>query len=208
MSAVYHYDWDAIRAMWEAGDSASSIAKKSGMPSKQAICNHANSQGWQRVDEIDAELDIIPFDKLSVTQCIVVKEVAKGLPQKWAAAIAGVHETTVSDWKKLPEFANALQAATGVFVRKQLGKVTGSTDWRAGMALIERHPATRGDFVPPSAGKATGQFNFNVLGQVSVGFDRDNHGLPAQRNELIAVDVGGNGDESPRVFGTGIELAP
>ena len=56
MSAVYNYDWDAIRAMWEAGDSANSIAKKPGMPSKQAICQHANTEEWQRIDEIDAEL--------------------------------------------------------------------------------------------------------------------------------------------------------
>lgn len=174
MSTVYNYDWNAIRAMWEAGDSSSAIADKPGMPSKQAICNHANSEGWVRIEKPGPELDVIPFDGLTDKQRIVVTRMAKGLPQKWAAAYAGVSEDSVTRWKKeIPEFALALQAATAVFVDRQLAKVADSEDWRSGLALIERHPASRGDFSPPSAGRGMMIGNtFNVLGQVSVGIER------------------------------------
>jgi hypothetical protein len=209
MPSPVRYDWHAIRAMWEAGEAANSIAQKDGMPCKQAICQRANKEHWERIDGLDAELEVIPFEGLDDRQRTVVTRMAKGLPQKWAAAYAGVSEDTVTRWKQGNEaFAAALRAATAVFVDKQLGKVAESTDWRSGLALMERHPATRGEFVPPNAGRPAGQFNFNVLGQVSVGFDRDNHGLPSQRNELIAVDVGGDSHEPARISRTGIELAP
>lgn len=171
-NGVYQYDWNAIRAMWEAGESASAIARKDGMPCKQAICQKINAQGWTRVDDI-AELDVIPFDGLDDRQRIVVTRMAKGLPQRWAAKYAGVSEDTVTRWKQNNEaFAAALEAATAVFVDKQLAKVADSSDWRSGLALVERHPATRGDFAPPNAGRGLGQTTFNVLGQVQVGIER------------------------------------
>ena len=173
MSAVYNYDWGAIRAMWEAGEAATSIAKKAGMPCKQAICQRANKEEWQRVDALDAELEVIPFEGLDDRQRVVVTRMAKGLPQKWAAKYAGVSEDTVTRWKQSNQaFAAALEAATAVFVDKQLAKVAESSDWRSGLALVERHPATRGDFAPPNAGRGLGQTTFNVLGQVQVGIER------------------------------------
>jgi len=167
------YDWLSIRAMWEAGDSASSIAEKDGMPSKQAICNHANEEGWTKIDKPPPKLDVIPFDGLSQTQRVVVTEMAEGLPQKYAAAIAGVSERTVTLWKaENPAFSNAVQAAIGVMVKSQLGKIAKSDDWRSGLAMIERHPATRDDFAPANAHRGMTGTTFNVLGHVNLGFDR------------------------------------
>lgn len=190
--------WSQVRAMWEAGNSAGSISRKSGMPSKQSICVRAKSEAWERVDEHDAELDVIPFDGLSIEQQVVVKEMARGLPQKWAAAVAGVAEVTVSRWKtEHVDFAKAVQAATGVFVRRQLSKVVESQDWRSGLAMIERHPATRGEFSPPNVqrGMMVGP-TFNVLGQVQVGIQRGDYGLPEIGHESAVIDAGGLSDES------------
>ena len=199
------YDWDAIRAMWEAGDAATAIAKKPGMPTKQAICQKQAREGWERVDAIDPELEVIPFDRLSHQQAIVVTKMAKGLPQKWAAAYAGVSEDTVTRWKKTPDFAVALQAAQAVFVDKQLGKVSESTDWRSGLALMERHPTMRGDFKPPQ-----GNFiapTFNVLGQVQVGISRhDNLGLSSSGHEPALIDASRDGDEQGGESGSGGQL--
>lgn len=173
MSMPSKFDWLAIRAMWEAGDSASSIAEKEGMPSKQAICNHANDEGWTKIDKPPPKLDVIPFDGLSQTQRVVVTEMASGLPQKYAAAIAGVSERTVSLWKAENEaFANAVQAAIGVMAKAQLGKIAQSEDWRSGLAMLERHPATRDDFAPANAQRGMTGTTFNVLGHVNLGFDR------------------------------------
>jgi hypothetical protein len=173
MNAVLRYDWTAIRAMWEAGQAANSIAQNEGMPCKQAICQRAKKEGWERIDGLDVELEVIPFEGLDDRQRVVVTRIAKGLPQKWAAAYAGVSEDTVTRWKQGNEaFAAALQSATAVFVDKQLAKVADSSDWRSGLALVERHPATRGDFAPPNAGRGLGQTTFNVLGQVQVGIER------------------------------------
>jgi len=167
------YDWLAVRAMWEAGESASSIAEKDGMPSKQAICNHANEEGWTKIDKLPPSLDVIPFDGLSDKQRIVVTEMATGLPQRHAAAIAGVNEATVSVWKaENPKFLNACHAAVAVMARAQLGKITKSEDWRSGLAMLERHPATRDEFAPANSQRGIGQTTFNVLGHVNLGFDR------------------------------------
>ena|SRR5688572_12974801 len=91
----------------------------------------------------------------SDTQRVVVTEVAGGLPQKYAAAIAGVSESTVTRWKADDErFTRALQAAIGVMTKTQLRKIVQSDDWRSGLAMIERHPATRDDFAPANAQEA------------------------------------------------------
>jgi hypothetical protein len=168
------YDWLAVRAMWEAGESASSIAEKDGMPSKQAICNHANAEGWTKIDAPPTlQMEVIPFDGLSDKQRIVATEIAQGLPQRHAAAIAGVTEQTVSVWKaENPKFLHACQAAVAVMAKAALGKINKSEDWRSGLAMLERHPSTRDEFAPANAQRGIGQATFNVLGHVNLGFDR------------------------------------
>jgi hypothetical protein len=180
------FDWLAIRAMYEAGDSMSSISRKEGMPSKQAISKRAMDEGWTQIDKPPPKLDVIPFDGLSDTQRVVVTEMASGLPQKYAAAIAGVSERTVTLWKAENEaFRNAVQAAIGVMVKAQLGKITQSDDWRSGLAMIERHPATRDDFAPANAQRGMTGTTFNVLGHVNLGFDRIEERVKAQEPALI-----------------------
>ncbi len=181
------FDWLAIRAMYEAGDSMSSISRKDGMPSKQAISKRAMDEGWTQVDKpLELQMQVIPFDGLSDKQRVVVTEMAQGLPQKHAAAIAGVNETTVSAWKaESPSFRNACQAAIAVMARAQLGKITKSEDWRSGLAMLERHPATRDDFAPANAQRGMTGTTFNVLGHVNLGFDRIEERVKAQEPALI-----------------------
>lgn len=167
------FDWLAIRARFEAGDTISSISRSPGMPSKQAISRRAIDEEWTQIDKPPPELTVVNFDGLSETQCIVIKEVANGLPQKHAAAIAGVSERTVTGWKaEIPAFANALQAAVAVMARSQLNKIVKSDDWRSGLAMLERHPATREEFAPANAQRGLPGMSFNVLGHVNLGFDR------------------------------------
>jgi len=173
MRTPVKFDWIAIRAMFEAGDSISSIARHPGYPSKQAISRRSIDEGWTVIDAVPVEMELIPFDGLSETQRIVIKEVATGLPQRHAAAIAGVTEQTVSSWKAdNPKFLHAMHAAIAVMTRKQLGKITESADWRSGLAMLERHPATRDEFAPANAQRGMTGTTVNVLGHVNLGFDR------------------------------------
>lgn len=166
--------WEAVRAMWMAGNSASSIAKKDGMPCKQAICVKAKEEGWERIDEVDESLELIPFDGLDDRQRFAITKIAEGLPHRHAAALVGVHRTTLSDWiKNIPAFATALQAAIAAKTYRRLQKVESTEDWRAQSWLLERDKDSRDDFGAPKPIIApTGQFNFNVLGQVQVGLQR------------------------------------
>lgn len=166
--------WEAVRAMWMAGNSAHSIAQKEGMPSKQAICVKAKEEGWERVDEVDESLELIPFDGLTDRQRFAITKIAEGLPKKHAAALVGVHPTTVSDWiKDNPDFAKALQAAIAAKTYRRLQKVEKTEDWRAQSWLLERDKDSRDDFGAPKPVIAPmGQLNFNVLGQVQVGLQR------------------------------------
>jgi hypothetical protein len=172
MSQGYSADvWDAVKAMWMAGESASSIGQKDGMPSKQAICVRAKDEGWQRIDAIDEGMEIIPFDGLSDTQRIAVTEIARGMPYKDAAARAGVHPTTISDWiKHDPNFAKAKAAAVWVKNSRRIAKVEGSEDPRMAIWLLERDKDSREDFAPKYTQAPA--MNFNILGQVQVGIPR------------------------------------
>ena len=199
MTTPVKFDWIAIRAMFEAGDSISSIARHPGYPSKQAISRRSIDEGWTVIDTVPLEMEVIPFDGLSDTQRIVIKEMALGLPQRRAAAIAGVNEATVSVWKADPRFLNACHAAIAVMARKQIRKITESADWRSGLAMLERHPATRDEFAPANAQRGMTGTTFNVLGHVNLGFDRiehDHQRIPEVGQLPVASVVGGDSDQS------------
>lgn len=165
--------WDAVRAMWMAGNSASSIAKKEGMPCKQAICVKAKDEGWERVDEVDESLELIPFDGLTDRQRFAITKIAEGLPKHQAAALVGVHRTTLSDWiSHDPTFATALQAAIAAKTYRRLRKVETTEDWRAQSWLLERDKDSRDDFGAPKVFAPPIAATFNVLGQVQVGLQR------------------------------------
>jgi len=166
--------WDAVKAMWMAGNSASSIGNKQGLPTKQAICDRIKSEGWERIDKPDESLAVIPFDGLSPQQQIVATKIGQGLTQKDAAAFAGITPETVSVWvKNDPNFLKAKQAAVAVKAARRVKRIEDAEDWRAATWLLERDPDSRTDYGPPRAPVPTlPHMMFNVLGQVQVGMDR------------------------------------
>lgn len=172
-SVTYSPDvWDAVRAMWMAGESASSIGSKEGMPCKQMICRKANNEGWERVDSVDESLELIPFAGLSDKQRFAITKIAEGLPKKHAAALAGVHPTTLSDWiSQNTDFANALQAAIAAKTYRRLQKVEKAEDWKASTWLLERDKDSKDDFAAPR-GPPPVMATFNVLGHVQTGIAR------------------------------------
>lgn len=171
----YSYDWVAIRALYEEGESPAHIAEKPGMPTRQAIHQRAKREGWERRDDaVDERFPFADDPDLSAEQQIVLLNIAEGLPAKWAADKAGVHESTVRRWKKDERFARLCRAAIAWKASRRLGQIEASTDWRAQMALLERDSDTRNEFSPPNAGRGMVTGNtFNVLGHIDLGITRD-----------------------------------
>jgi transcriptional regulator with XRE-family HTH domain len=171
--------WEAIRAMWMAGSSASSIAQKDGMPSKQAICVKAKEEGWEKLDRVDEELELIPFDGLTEQQCFAVRKLADGLPKKHVAALCGIDPTTLSRWlSDNADFAKAAQAAIAAKTYRRLKKVESTEDWKAQTWLLERDKDSREEFGAPKQSPPAA-FNFNVLGHMQVGIERAQTEQPA-----------------------------
>lgn len=164
--------WDAVRAMWEAGESAYNIERKDGMPTRTAICARAKSEGWQKVNDTDVEMELIPFDGLNDKQRFAVTKMAEGLPKKHVAALCGIDPTTLSRWlSDNADFARAAQAAIAAKTYRRLQRVEKAEDWKASTWLLERDKDSREDFGAPKQAPPAA-FNFNVLGHVAVGLDR------------------------------------
>ena len=172
MRTPVKFDWIAIRAMFEAGDSISSIARHPGYPSKQAISRRSIDEGWTVIDRPPPELAMIPFGGLNDQQRYIVTEIAKGATQRLAAQMAGRHESTVSDWKKDEVFSRALMAAKAAKVKRRLDKIDTSADWRAAGWLLERDVDSMDEYMPPNSSRGMTGTTFNVLGHVNLGFDR------------------------------------
>ena len=169
------FDWVKIRALFEAGNGITAIAKMPEMPSKQAISQRAHREEWKRIGQVDPltpSIEMIPFDGLDETQRFVINEIANGSTQRLAANLVGYNEHTITEWKKDTQFARALLAAKAAKVGHRLQKINRSEDWRAAGWLMERDPDSRDEFMPPNSSKGMTGTTFNVLGHVHVGFDR------------------------------------
>ncbi len=94
------YDWESIRAEWEAGASATSLAKKYGC-SKTAIQKRIAKEGWSR--------DLEPEIRRKVAEK-VAGVVAPGNPEKRREAVEGeaarraaVERRHRTEWEEVTE---------------------------------------------------------------------------------------------------------
>ena len=178
------FDWVKIRALFEAGNGITAIAKMPDMPSKQAISQRAHKEEWRRIGQLDPStpsIEMIPFEGLSEEQRYVIQEIANGSTQRLAAQMLGYNENTISLWKQDTRFTRALLAAKSAKVQYRLGKIHKSEDWPAAGWLMERDPDSRDEFMPPNSSKGMTGTTFNVLGHVHVGLERES--LPDHREE-------------------------
>lgn len=82
---------------------------------------------------------------------IIVDGVRNGLTYRLAAAKAGIHEDTVTDWKsKHPDFSERLLVAEAEAAQEALVRIGSASkdDWRAAAWILEhRHPNDYGKTV-------------------------------------------------------------
>jgi hypothetical protein len=177
--------WEKVRALAEADVPMSQIEKMPGMPTKQAISLKAAKEEWAlSVDpENESELDAVfkPLERHLLgrdspeARQKVLDILACGGSFELAAALIGMTSQTVRMWRKDdPEFESLCQTANGTGLIRPTRTLMRATDndWQAAKYVLERNPLTRSAYAAPS-GSMPGNFNFNVLGHLSVGIGRD-----------------------------------
>ncbi len=166
-------DWASIRIEWEAGGSASDIARRHPV-TRQAIEHRRNRYSWVR-DEAAAALcetptgkrvtapqnrhdrKLIANGKRSLANMRLILEVlASGGSPKLAAQRTGMAADTLREWlasdAEFARLAEAAQAEAGVRAIERVTAAGTRGDWRADAYLLEKMPATREDFAPRPSG--------------------------------------------------------
>lgn len=117
------YDWETIRAEYEAGASQSALAKRHGV-SRKAIQKHITAEGWAQ--DISGTLD-------RLTEAKVVGVVAGCDPKKKAAALdraadakAAVIMRHKEEWEQHQQLIRAA-VENGNFDAAKLAKITAET---------------------------------------------------------------------------------
>lgn len=117
------YDWETIRAEYEAGASQSELAKRHGV-SRKAIQKHITAEGWAQ--DISGTLD-------RLTEAKVVGVVAGCDPKKKAAALdraadakAAVIMRHKEEWEQHQQLIRAA-VENGDFDAAKLAKITAET---------------------------------------------------------------------------------
>src|SRR5690242_489823 len=92
-----------------------------------------------------------PSKRTPETETRILDGVAKGLPLKAAAALAGVGETTLHDWRRAdPAFDQAVARAEALSIAEHAETIRGASksDWKASSWWLERRHADL--FAPPA----------------------------------------------------------
>lgn len=188
--------WAQIRERWESGESAHSICRDEGMPSRPGIEKKARTEGWERHLVTRAEtLEVAIPEDMEPRRRRALEIIAQGGLDKDAAAVAHVSPATFTEWKKDPEFLNWYNAVITATRIEMLDNVRrGATkDPKHAQWWLQHHPQSRGDFGADKSPTIGNQYN--ILAHVQTGIDRDNNRLPSGGDEPVAVIDGRVGDE-------------
>jgi hypothetical protein len=163
-------DWVAIRACWEAGQSAGSLARRFGV-TRQAVDYRRDRENWTRTPQAEAiattttlqrteqpktarDRALLALDAKRTPAAMqrILDALREGSTRRMAARLARIPESSLRDWLDADhEFAVLAEAAEAEFAAAAVKRVTKAGErgeWRADMALLERHPATRQEFAP------------------------------------------------------------
>ncbi|MBU8542040.1 hypothetical protein [Falsiroseomonas tokyonensis] len=173
MPAKRRIDRSSARLEWEAGRTVAEIATRHGV-SRQAVDRLVKAEGWVRGDGEGATLAETAtaqriFRPVTAADFRVASEgvrtlarmkqaldaVAGGATRAVAAGLIGIGQETMRVWLKDDPVFNRLMAeaeATKTWRRiTHLEDASARGDVAATKLLIERDPASRGEFGPPAA---------------------------------------------------------
>ena len=134
--------WDLVRARWEAGESSRSLGLVDEFPSRQAIDQRANKEGWQKQiapDQVLAVATPEEWAQLDDRQKVAINAFALGCKTfKDAATRAGVSDTTLGRWREDVAFRRMCEAARLSKRDAYVANIEqhGIKDWRAHAYLL------------------------------------------------------------------------
>jgi hypothetical protein len=157
------YDWPYIRMRYEAGETAYAISKRmGGKPTKQAIQKRANKEAWgtdqatpdepKRVTSLPVVAEALSIKSRKLTNDVLrvlFDRIADGAPEYIAAQAAGIHPTTLIDWKGQDEqLRDAIQRVRAGKLSDWVKRIdrASENDWKAAQALLQAAPETREHF--------------------------------------------------------------
>lgn len=150
------FDWPYIRGLYESGQTAYQIAKRPDCPTKQAIQNRANAEGWTKPDPttykppiLAAALNINSHKLTDEVLRVLLGMIAEGSTVELACRAAGIADTTFRAWcREDPSLKDAVQRARAGTVAGWLGTINQATrkDWKAATWLLQNSPDTRDNY--------------------------------------------------------------
>ncbi len=174
------YDWDTIRARYEAGENSNVISKSlGGSPTRHGIRKRAKREGW---------LSILPDTKQAVRNLPSVKEPSfpraaskelgkrtegnarimltafeRGAPPKLASGLVGLTQSQLKTWMdEDPQFAMEIMSRTAQAAAEHLRGIGNAEDWKAWKWLLERNPFSREEFGAQRTEKAQPTIVLNI----------------------------------------------
>lgn len=178
-------DWPAIRARFQAGESAHAIAKT--LPvSKQGIYKRAHREGWGQVKPDPAEVHSLVnarwTGELARCHSFSAERAAKiltalrgGATLTIASAAAGIDPKTLRSWReRSPGFSTEVDTAIGASALQNVGNIqtaANSGDWKAADRMLQVNPIAKDDFANQHGGafgKVTVVFNINRASQEEI----------------------------------------
>jgi transposase-like protein len=181
------FDWRLIQTRFESGESLGQISRSlGGHPSKQAISKRARKEDWEiygtaenAVDLVDAPMSLLTSGQWGKctpeNKARVVNALREGATFKIAAALIGISDRTLRDWRKDdPAFAAMCEAAQAEDMAETMAtlKRMSRTDANIAKFRASRHRLTRDEYGSDTPAHFTGN-TFNVLAGVDLGIKRD-----------------------------------
>lgn len=159
MTTSRDFDWPYIRLCYEKGEGASSISRRLGRPTKQAIAQRAKREGWDHPQVSRETPALLPAiaRALSVSSTKLSDEVIEtvigmigtGAPKHLAVQAAGISPNTWARWEKQDQrLADLVQRARAGKLSEWIGRIdhASTTDWKAADRLLQTAPETKEQF--------------------------------------------------------------
>ena len=174
------YDWDAIRARYEAGENSSVISKIcGGRPTRHGIRKRALREGWLEVstDTMEAVRKLPSVQEPSFPRAasnelgkrtvgnarLLLSAVERGAPPKLAADLIGLTRDQIKAWMNDDsQFAMEIRSRAAQVVLGYARRIGDADDWKAWKFLLERSPIAREEYGTQRAEKAQLNIILNI----------------------------------------------
>src|SRR6185369_10263704 len=164
-------DWDLIKADFDAGASIRECVRlqcaRGVNITKRAIEKRRDKEGWDKASAAYNAATKLPSVIAQATGLAttnirtaeragaILQSFQSGLPQKTAARLASIAESTLIDWRKEdPAFDDQCDAAQEQWHASMIGHVEAAAprDWKAAQWRLQTHNKTKGEYAEKNSG--------------------------------------------------------